>query len=419
MSMARRVAAAAALLGCGLAAGCGSGSGSDGRTQVEFFQFKTEAVATFDALIEQFEDAHPDIDIVQNNVPSADAALRTRLVKNDVPPLITINGNGATYGDLAIAGIFRDFTDDPALDAVTPESVEILNELGTHEEGETNGVPFATNANGVLYNVAVFDELGVEVPRTWEELLAVAEKARDAGVVPFYHTWKEPWTLLVAFNGLAPHVVEDDFWDLRSAGETSFKESYGPVAEKMLQLKELGPDDPFRFDYNTGNRAMADAEAAMYIQGNWAIPSIRAINPDVELGVFPLPATDDPAQTRLVSGVDVVLTMPRKPSEVEEEALTFIRWLTERGPAQQYAEEQVHFSAVEGVEQEDPALAPLNRVFEAGDVVGFADHHIPSSVPLGNMLQGFTIDGDADAFLTDLDERYDAVQIRRGVLDPG
>jgi raffinose/stachyose/melibiose transport system substrate-binding protein len=415
MSGSRWSSFAAALSAAALVAGCGGEqTTTGGRTQVEFFQFKGEAVATFDALIEQFEEEHPDIDIVQNNVPGADAALRTRLVKNDVPPLMTLNGNGATYGDLALAGIFRDFTGDPALEAINPATVEILNSLGTYEEGETNGVPFAVNADGVIYNVDVFEELGIEIPQTRDDLLAVAEEVEAAGLVPFYHTWSEPWTLLAAFNPLAENLVPDDFWEQRKAGETTFAEGFPPAAEALLELKTYGPPDPFRFDYNTGNRALAEGEAAMYLQGIWALPSIRSVNPEVNLGIFPTPATNDPAENMLVSGVDVVLTVPREGSPVEEEALTFVRWLTQRGPARQYAEEQVHFSAVEGVEQSDPALSELNRYFEAGDVVGFADHNIPSSIPLANMLQGFAIDEDVEAFLDDLDDRYDAVQARRG-----
>lgn len=399
--------AALALAGCG-----GSGSG-DGRTQVEFFQFKGEAVATFDRLIEEFEAEHPDIDIVQNNVPSPDAALRTRLVKRDVPTLMTLNGNGATYGDLASAGIFRDFTGDPALEVTTQSSRDVLNALGSMP-GETNGIPFANNANVVIYNVDIFEELELEIPTTWDELLETARTVQDAGYVAFYHTWREAWTTLPPFNALAQNVPEDGFWDRRLAGETTFQAEYPPVMEQLLELREYGPADPFRFDYNTGNRAIANGEAAMYLQGIWAIPSIRGINPDVNLGTFVFPATNDPESNRLVSGVDILLTMPRQETRFDEEAMTFVRWLMEEGPSRQYAAEQNAFSAVDGLEQDDPALERLNEEFENGNTVGFADHFIPSSIPLANMIQGFLIDENLDAFLRDLDRQYDVAQLRRG-----
>jgi raffinose/stachyose/melibiose transport system substrate-binding protein len=114
MSPSRLGASLAALVvAVGVTSACSDSGDGGGATEVEFFQFKGEAVETFDKLIAQFEQEHPEIDIVQNNVPSPDAALRTRLVKNDVPPLMSLNGNGGTYGDLANAGIFRDFTGIP------------------------------------------------------------------------------------------------------------------------------------------------------------------------------------------------------------------------------------------------------------------------------------------------------------------
>lgn len=403
--------AASVVLASGALAGCSSDSG--GRTEVEFFQFKPEAVGTFDTLIAEFEEQYPDIDIVQNNVPSPDAALRTRLVKNDVPPLMTLNGNGAGYGDLAKAGIFRDFTGTQPLSRITDASIEVLNNLGQTGE-ETNGVPYANNADGILYNREIFDRLDLQVPTTWDELIATAEKAKAAGVTPFYLTWKEAWTTLPPFNPLAQDIPPDDFWELRQANETTFSEAWPPVMDALLQLKELGPDDPFRFDYNTGNRAMAEGEAAMYPQGIWAIPSIRAINEDIDLGTFVLPTTNDPERNRLVSGVDLLFTMPREPTSVDEEAMTFIEWMTEPEQAAFYAQEQAFFSAVQGIPQEDPALASLNAVFDSGNVVGFADHNLPSSIPLANLIQGAMITGEVEAMLKDLDKRYDAVAKRRG-----
>jgi raffinose/stachyose/melibiose transport system substrate-binding protein len=402
---------AALVVAIGVTSGCSGSEEGGGRTQVEFFQFKGEAVATFDKLIAQFEKEHPEIDIVQNNVPSPDAALRTRLVKNDVPPLMSLNGNGGTYGDLANAGIFRDFSDDPALENISEASIKVLQDLG-HVQDEINGVPFANNADGIIYNIDLFNQLGLTVPTTWDELIATAEKIKAAGQVPFYHTWKEAWTTQPPFNPLAQNIPPTDFWEQREAGEVTFSEEYPQVAEQLLELKQYGPADPFRFDYNTGNRAMADGEAVMYLQGIWAIPSIRGINEDINLGVFPFPTTNDPERNRMVSGVDILLTMPAEETGLEEEALTFIRWLTQPGPAKQYADEQVHFSAIKGIKQQDPALAPLNPIFEAGNIVGFADHNIPTSIPLDNMLQAFLIEGDVKGFLADLDERYDVVQER-------
>ena len=45
-----------------------------------------------------------------------------------------------------------------------------------------NIVPFATNASGVIYNTEKFEELGLEVPKTWDEFIDTLQKIKDAGI---------------------------------------------------------------------------------------------------------------------------------------------------------------------------------------------------------------------------------------------
>ena len=99
-----------------LTSACG---GDGGRTTLTFFQFKPEAVAFFDDLARDFEAENPDIRVVVNNVPDPETALRTRLVKGDVPDVLTLNANG-TFGELASAGIFEDFAGKPVLEGRKP-----------------------------------------------------------------------------------------------------------------------------------------------------------------------------------------------------------------------------------------------------------------------------------------------------------
>ena len=94
-------------LGAAILPACGDDE--SGRTQLEFFQFKGEAVDIFEELVADFEAENPDIDIVINNVPNADAAIRTRLVRGDVPDVLTLNGSGR-FSQLARADVFYDFS---------------------------------------------------------------------------------------------------------------------------------------------------------------------------------------------------------------------------------------------------------------------------------------------------------------------
>jgi raffinose/stachyose/melibiose transport system substrate-binding protein len=404
-----RLATAAAALP--LLAACGLfGGADDGRVRLEFFQFKPEAIETFDRIIAGFERDHPGVDVRQNHVPDAETAIRTRMVREDVPDVMTLNGN-ATFGELATAGVFYDFAGSPAVRDVSPAILKIMNGLGTAAEGEVNGVPLASNADGVLYNKDLFAEHGVEVPGTWSELIAAAEKLRAAGVPPFYFTFKDAWTAANLFNLVASTLPPADFFDRLRADDASFTDAYGEVADKILRLSRLGQRDRFARDYNAGNQAFAKGEVAMYPQGSWAIPSVRSVEPDFELGMFPLPVADG-GDTTLVSGVDVAVTMAREPRH-EKEALAFVEYLMRPDVVAAYAKEQSAVPPLEGADPTDPALADVAPLFDAGRLVGFADHQIPTSVPLKEVTQQFLIDGDRAAYLDTLDNEWDKVMLRR------
>lgn len=89
--------------------------GADEQTEIVFFQFKPEAVDFFTDVAERFEAENPDIRVTVDNVPSAETALRIRLVKEDPTDVLTFNANG-TFGEFASAGVFADFSDSPLLE---------------------------------------------------------------------------------------------------------------------------------------------------------------------------------------------------------------------------------------------------------------------------------------------------------------
>jgi hypothetical protein len=62
------------------------------------------------------------------------------------------------------------------------------------------------------------EELGIEVPKTWDEFTTVAEKIKAAGKIPFFHTYKDAWTTLPSFNALAANTQGDDFYSELNKG---------------------------------------------------------------------------------------------------------------------------------------------------------------------------------------------------------
>lgn len=414
-----RAVAAAAVTALGLVAvaACGPGEDSDTVT-LNFFQFKPEAVAQFDDIIAGFEAENPGIEVVQNHVPNADTALRTLLVKNKIPDVMTLNA-GATFGELARAGVFADVADLPVMSTVADAPVKIVTDLGQNGD-EISGVPFALAASSIIYNKTIFAEHDVEVPQTWDELLAAADTFQAAGVTPFYGTLKDQWTVLPSFNNLGGALQPDGFFDdLRALGDDagpdsspSFSADYREATEKLITLFSYNQPNRDSRDYNAGNKAFADGESAMYLQGTYAIAPVLENNPDLDLGTFPYPVTDDPEDTVLVTGVDVVLAIGRDtPHRAEVEK--FVEYMMRPENVDAYGQAQSTFSPlVDAAPSTNPYLAGLNDYVEQGRIIGYLDHQIPAAVPLQPMLQQLIIDGDVDAFLTTLDNEWRKVAAR-------
>jgi raffinose/stachyose/melibiose transport system substrate-binding protein len=416
-SRTRGIAAVAAASLIVASAGCASNAES-GVTTLNFFQFKGEALEDFNQIIADFEAENPDIRVVQNQVADADTIIRTLLVKDKAPDVITLNANGG-FGKLAQTGVFYDFSDEPVLDTINPAVQEILADLGI-KEGEVNGLGYVNNANGVIYNQEIFEAQGLEVPETWDEFIAVCDALQDAGITPFYGTLADSWTGLPSFNALGAYPSQGDFWDkMRAEGENvgpdsevSFQKDFAEAMDQQYQLFSYMQEGYRGKTYDDGNAAFANGEVAMLLQGIWAINPVKAVNPDIQAAIFPYPAVDDPDDRLLVSGVDVVVTMGKNTPH-REEALRFIDYLFEVDVIEQFAASQNMVPSVEGAEiSDDPSLQSVKPFFDEGKITGFIDHQIPPSIPLAAIDQQFLFSGDAEAALATLDSEWAKVAAR-------
>jgi raffinose/stachyose/melibiose transport system substrate-binding protein len=395
--------AALALAGCG--------SPGSGKTQLEFFQYKGEARQDFDALVAKFEEENPDIDVVVNNPPDADTAIRTLLVKGRTPDVITLNGSG-NFGLLAKAGVFHDFTNEAILDQINPATVQILTELGTYQD-QINSLPYLSNANGIIYNKDIFAAQGIEVPQTWDQLIAACQALQDAGITPFFGTVQDAWTVLPSFNGLGAYAAKDGFFDqLRAQGSNvgpdspvSFQKNIAPVFAQQGELYSYAQEGFKNATYDDGNAAFAKGQAAMLLQGVWAVSMIRELNPAINVGIFPYPAAtaDD---TLLVTGVDIAVTIGKDTKRLAQ-ARRFVEFLFHPDNIEQIAQSQSMFSSrMDAPKPADPMLSELQPYFDDGKVAGFVDHQVPASVPLQQLDPEFLMGGDPVAELRTLDSEW-------------
>lgn len=385
--------------------GCSNNeSKNEGTTEIMFFSNKIEAVGTYNKLVEKFEAENPNIRVTISAPPDATTVLKTKLVKGDVPDIISMSAD-RSYADFVEANILEDLDGLVDIDKINPVYNEMMKDLEIEERQGIYGVPYALNASGVIYNKDIFRELNLEIPKTWDEFLSVAQKVKNEQIIPFYMTYKEAWTTLPAWNTVSSTLVSSEIFDKVNKREITFSEIYDETTDKILELLEFGHSDNFGVGYNDGNIAFAKGESAMYLQGSYAIPSILTVNENLNLGMFALPATNNVENNKLVSGVDVYFSIP-KDAKNKEESIKFINFLLEEENSQLYIEEQCAFSAVKGVEQNDIMFEAFKPYFEENKVVDFQDHFYPAELPAGDMIQTYLIDQNKEKFLTNFQKEW-------------
>lgn len=409
------VATATLTIGCGLGP-LGlkqpqtSGSArTSGPVSLQFLQNKPEVVREWNQLINRFHAQNPNITIKQINPPNTDTALQADVAKGQVPDIIAM-GADATFITMAKNGVFHSFAGSASLTKVSGAYGTMLeNEVGSNTP---YAIPYTVNAVPVLYNQTLFNQYHLKVPTTWNQFIAEARQVKAAGGTPFYNGFKDAWTIGVPWNALAANEEGNQFFGNLKSGKASFSKDLTVSATRMKQLVALGQPGQFGVDYNDANTGFAKGKSVFYVQGIWTLPVIRQTNPKILVRSFVFPATNSPRQTKMVSGVDSLLTVANSGNTAKTDAaIRFIDFLLQPKQAAEYAKVAGLFATVKGVQPTDPAVASLQTYVSQGRVIDFPDHYYPPAMAAGNqyqsILQGtLSKNQSAQSLLQQLDALY-------------
>ena len=156
-------------------------------------------------LTEAFTALHPNITFDIENRPGGadgDNIVKTRLSTGEMSDVFFYN-SGSLMQALNPEESMVEITGDPMLDDVVDAFIPTVT-----QNGKVFGVPFGTGmGGGVLYNRAIFEEQGLEVPLTWEEFAANNDALKEAGVTPvgasFGTTWTSQLFVLADYHNVA------------------------------------------------------------------------------------------------------------------------------------------------------------------------------------------------------------------------
>lgn len=413
---ARSAFAVVGMLGAALAmSGCASLSGG-GPAEITFHMSKPEAIPFFRDLVQRYNGEQSDVRVTLDTASNLSAGF----LRGNPPDVGLLNYN-YEMARFMERGALSDLSDMPEADRIRPEVQDLVDQYSTYP-GRTSVLPYSVAAASVIYNVEIFEEHDLEVPTTWDELIAVCDELEAAGVTPIYSTFKDPWTLGqglfdYSVGGLidVPEFLEqmDELGtEVGPDSAVSFQKTILEPSEKMKQLADYSNDDAASRGYGDGNVAFANGEGAMYMQGPWALGEIAKTNPDLELATFPLPSSDDPDDLKVRVNLDLALWIPEASSQ-QEAARDFVSYLMQQEVMDEYNAAFLGFgTTTEAADVTDERILPMQEYYDDGAFYQGLSRSIPLTIPIDNYIQTMATGGDIPATLAKIDADWARLALR-------
>lgn len=413
----RLVAGALGLTLVGVAlTSCAAGSGAE---TIRFTFSKREAIGFMTELVAEYNASQDDVEVVIDT--SGVDVVSASFVRGNPPDIMLANYNYEIARFVQRCAL-TDLSETEAAATIRDDLQPLMDQYGSCA-GRTSALPYSVMAAAVIYNKEIFDAQGLEVPQTWDELIAVCDQLKEAGIDPFYGTFKDDWTVGQGWYDYTAGGSVDviDFFDTLAQEGTgvgpdsavSFQKDFAEPMERMLLLADQYTNaDAASRGYGDGNLAFAKGEAAMYLQGPWAFSEIAKTAPDLELGTFPLPMTDDPADLGVRVNMDLAAMIPEG-SRHQEAARDFLEFLYEPQNIEEYNASQLGFTPTDGAPApDDPRVEGMIEYYDNGQIYQGPSVLVPKTLPMFNYAQAMVLGASTTSTLRTMDADWARIAFR-------
>lgn len=258
-------------------------------------------VATAEAHVAAFEAAHPDINVELETRPGGtegDNLVKTMLAVGEMADVFSYN-SGSLFQALNPSQNLVDMTNEPWQANV----LDSFKQVVTAPDGTVRGAPHGTAmGGGILYNIPIYEELGLEVPKSWDEFMANNKAIADAGHTPVIQTFGATWTsqLFVLGDYFNVQAEEPDFATRYTNNEAKYATSEAAMRgfQYQAEIYDAGylNEDFAVATFEEGVARVATGGGAHYPMLTFAIANIEQLAPghtdDVGFFAIPGPSSD-------------------------------------------------------------------------------------------------------------------------------
>ncbi len=274
----------------------------------------------------EFNRTHENIKVKFSEIPAGLNGGNDKLAKavkaGNAPDVINVEYQ--SLPDLVTQGLLRDSTEElgKAVEDYAPEAVRSLVTLG----GKTWAAPYDVGPQTLYYRKDLFAKYGVDVPKTWKEFQAAAEKVKTASkgtarILDFWGDDVATWAGLAQQAGARWYGSEGDAWKVDMTDDATKK-----VAGYWKHLVKNDLVRNHKAWSPEATKAVTDSRSIALIGASWSAGGIKTTYPE-QAGKWaeaPLPHWGTPA-TGAVGGSSFALSKNTKKAKAAAE---FAIWAT-------------------------------------------------------------------------------------------
>jgi len=318
----------------------------------------------------EYKKVKPNVTIEIENAKDPDEvrqALKIRKTADEMPDIFPLK----PYMVSEFGSILADISDLPAAkDNIYAEDFKF--------NGKIVGLPTEAFNELVWYDKEIFAEYNLEIPKTWDEFIKLAETIKAGNkYIPILMGGKDAWPDY-PFNEFMPSLVADDgaLWNTMAedpqpfTADKPFYKAYQMIDQ--LYRAEVFGSDPLGMGFDQV-KVMFGTKGAMICAGQWFLPDAKKAMGDKsdKIGTFLLPVRKD-ANEKLntVTMVDTFLATPQG-GKNEAAAKEFINWfLTDPANYKAYTQARNVNSTMKSIEAGvDPCIAEAFKGVDINPVI--------------------------------------------------
>lgn len=360
---------------CG-SSGTGSGGSAGGTKTIRLWTWYTQQQQQWPQLIAEFEKANPGIKVENRLFGISDylPALQSAVAAGTPPDVFGPHVHAVQYGT---SGITLDLAS--ALGKSFTDQFFPSTSTAFQSGGKQYAVAWMAQTFGVFYNPQIFDQAGVSVPETWDDLIQVADQIKSkTGLIPSALV-NSPNNNGVDF--LSPLITQASgdprlLVDLDQHTKSGASWNTRPVVEGLQLLSRLVKAGVFEPGVNGTDQSQAErlfysGKAAMFYSGSWVPQDLRQSAPADFLKtyrVMPTPAWSRGGRHWCANQAGAALAVSAK-SAHQDAALAFLKFLYEPNRYARVMNESNSMPATTGAARQvaDPVLKTMTSWLQQGD----------------------------------------------------